>query len=152
MKSCPHCGCELAPPAGGKARSVEQIRRYFAMIKAAFTHWPETHERQFSSSEELRAYLQMKAGAREIGAQIPLTGLHKERAMLLVEAAIRGAGSHSKPVIHCETLVIFRPKSISFSRMAHADFCRLSDDVAAVIRNETGIDPEEMMRQTEAAA
>ena len=152
MKSCPHCGCELTQPSGGKARSVEQIRRFFAMIKAAFLHWPETHERQFSSSEELRAYLQMKAGAREIGAQIPLTGLPKERAMLLAEAAIRGAGSHSMPVIHGETLVIFRPKSISFAKMAHADFCRLNDDVAGVTRNETGNDLEELMRQTERAA
>lgn len=152
MKSCPHCGCELTQPAGGKPRSVDQIRRYFAMIRAAFLHWPEDNPRQFSSAEELRAFLQMKAGAREIGAQIPLTGLHKERAMMLVEAAIRGAGSHSMPVIHGDTLVVFRPKSISFSRMAHSDFCRLSDDVAEVIRNETGIDPDELMKQTERAA
>lgn len=146
MKSCPHCGCELAPSAGGKPRSVEQIRRYFAMIKAAHMHWPEWHERQFASSEELRAFLQMKAGAREIGAQIPLTGLSKERAMLLAEAAIRGAGSYAMPLIHGDMLVIFRPKSISFARMPHADFCKLSDDVAAVIEAETKIEIADLMQ------
>jgi len=152
MRDCPHCGCELAPSSGGKPRSVEQIRRYFAIIKAAFFHWPEDNERQFANSEELRAYLQMKAGAREIGAQIPLTGLPKERAMMLAEAAIRGAGSYAMPVIHGDTLVVFRPKSISFAKMAHADFCRLSDAVCDVIRAETGHDPDELLRQTERAA
>jgi hypothetical protein len=147
MKECPHCGCELTPAEGGKARSTEQLRRYFAMIRAAFTHWPEAHQHQFASSEELRAWLQMKAGAREIGAQIPMVGMSKERAMLLAEAAIRGAGSYAWPVIHGDTLVIFRPKSVSFAKMAHADFCKLSDDVADVIEAETGIKVDQLLRE-----
>lgn len=89
----------------------------------------------------------MKAGAREVGAQIPLTGLSKERAMLLAEAAIRGAGSYAFPVIHGDTLVIFRPKSVSFGKMAHSDFCKLSDAVADVILAETGIDAETLLRE-----
>ena len=147
MTDCPHCGCELTPTSGGKPRSSEQLRRYFAMIKAAFMHWPEAHQHQFASSEELRAWLQMKAGAREIGAQIPMTGMSKERAMLLAEAAIRGAGSYAWPVIHGDTLVIFRPKSVSFAKMAHSDFCKLSDDVAAVIEAETGIKVDDLLRE-----
>lgn len=147
MSTCPHCGCDLAPSSGGKTRSVEQIRRYFGMIRAAYHHWPESHERQFASAEELRAFVQMKAGAREVGAQIPLTGLSKERAMLLAEAAIRGAGSYAFPVIHGDTLVIFRPKSVSFGKMAHSDFCRLSDAVADVILAETGLDAETLLRE-----
>lgn len=143
MKSCPHCGCELAPE--GKARSGDQLRRYFAMIRAAFLHWPESHAHQFANAEELRAFVQMKAGHRTVGAQIPLTGMSKERAMLLAEAAIRGAGSYAMPVIHGDVLVIFRPKSISFGKLDHSSFCRLSDDVEAVIRNETGLDPEALL-------
>jgi len=122
------------------------------MIRAAFIHWPETHERQFSDAEECRAWLQMKAGAREVGAQIPLTGMSKERAMLLAEAAIRGAGSYAMPVIHGDTLVVFRPKSIAFASMPHVEFCRLTDAVADVIRAETGMDPEVLLRETERAA
>jgi len=147
MNACPNCGVELAPPAGGKPRSTEQLRRYFAMIRAAYLHWPELHERQFASADELRAWLQIKAGAREIGAQIPLSGMHRERAMLLVEAAIRGCGSMSFPVLHGDTLVVFRPKSVSFAKMAHADFCKLSDDVAAVIEAETGLRAEQLLRE-----
>lgn len=145
--TCPHCGCELTPPSGGKPRSGDQLRRYFAMIRAAYHHWPEHHERQWSSSEELRAYLQMRAGARVVGAQIPLSGISKERAMLLAEAAIRGAGSYAMPVMHGDVLVIFRPKSIAFDKMAHADFCKLSDDVSAVIEAETGLSTEQLLRE-----
>ena len=145
---CPVCGCAI----DREPRSLAQLRRYFAMIRATFHHWPESHERQFASEEECRKWLQMKAGHREIGATIPLTGMSKERAMLLAEAAIRAAGSYAVPVIHGDTLAIWRPKSIAFSKLGHKEACRLFDDVADVIRAETGIDPEEMMRETERAA
>ncbi len=149
MTDCPHCGCQIDEPKG-KPRSVEQIRRYFALIKAAFHHWPETHPHQFANVDELRSFLQMSAGHRETGAQIPISGMSKERAMLLAEAAIRGAGSYALPVIHGDTLVVFKPKSISFAKMAHADFCKLSDAVELVIAKETGIDTAKLL--TERAA
>ena len=145
MTGCPHCGCELSPAS--KLRSPEQLRRYFALVRAAFHHWPEQHDRQFANAEELRAFLQMKAGHRVVGAQIPLAGMSKERAMLLAEAAIRGAGSYAMPVIHGDVLVVFRPKSISFAKMRHEDFCKLSDAVEAVIRAETGLDPDQLLRE-----
>jgi hypothetical protein len=122
------------------------------MVKAAFHHWPETSERQFASEEECRKYLQMKAGHREIGATIPLVGIGKERAMMLVEAGIRAAGSYAVPVIHGDTLVVFRPLSIAFGKLDHTTACRLFDDVAEVIRNETGIDPEQLLKEHEQAA
>ncbi len=148
---CPSCGFD-AGPSNQKPRSVEQLRRHFGLIKAAFHHWPEAHERQFSDLEECRAWLQMKAGAREIGAQIPLTGMSKERAMLLAEAAIRGAGSYAMPIIHGDTLVVFRPKSIAFHKMPHAQFCALTDAVAEVIEAETGLQADDLLRETERAA
>lgn len=150
-QSCPHCGCILNEP-GKSPRSVPQLRRYFAMIKAAFHHWPETHSRQFSSVEELRAFLQMSAGFREIGATIPLTGMNKDRAVFLAEAAIRAAGSFALPILHGDTLVIFKPKSIAFAKLSHTEFCRLSDDVGEVIFNEIGVRGEQLLKETEAAA
>ena len=148
MSHCPHCGGDIERQA--KPRSSEQLRRYFALLKAAFHHWPERHAHQFANVEECRAFLQMKAGHREIGAQIPLTGMSKERAMLLAEAAIRGAGSYAMPVIHGDVLVIFRPRSVSFAKMAHHDFCRLSDMVESVLQAETGLTADQLL--TERAA
>ena len=143
--------CERCP-ARAKPRSPEQHRRYFALINAAFTHWPESHERQFASAEELRKWLQMKCGHREVGASIPLTGMQKERAMLLAEAAIRAAGAYAVPIIHGDTLVVFRPKSISFDKLAHKKACALFDEVAAFIEHEMGISAETLLKETEGAA
>jgi len=147
--TCPVCG--YAEPKKGKPRSIDQHRRYFQLVREAFVHWPESHEHQFANAEECRAYLQMKAGWREIGAQIPLSGISKERAMMLAEAAIRGAGSYAMPVLHGDTLVIFKPKSISFARMPHLEFCALNDAVENVIRDIIGVEPEQLLKERERA-
>ena len=141
---CDVCGCDSEKP-DGQPRSVAQIRRYFAVIRAAHTHWPEIHRAQFASPEECRAWLQMRAGYREVGAQIPMAGMSKERAMLLAEAAIRGAGSYAMPVIHGDVLVIFKPKSIAFGKMSHVAFCALASAVELVIEQETGIRVDDLM-------
>lgn len=148
---CPECGAVFAHD-GKKPRSLEQLRRYFAVMKAALYHWPETHERQFANTDELRAYLQMKAGHREVGAQIPLSGMSKERATLLAEAAIRGAGSYAMPIIHGDTLVIFKPKSIAFHKLSHQAFCALNSDIDAIVESEIGIHPDRLLKETESAA
>lgn len=131
---------------------MPQIRRYFAMIKAAFHHWPESHETQFASEEEARKWLQMKAGHREIGARIPLVGLNKDKAVALVEAAIRASGSYAVPVMHGGDLVVFVPKSIAFGKLSHLAACTLFDDVAAVIENEIGVPADRLMKEHERAA
>lgn len=150
VKHCPHCGSDLGEP--GKGRSVPQHRRFFALCRAAFDQWPEKAERQFTSAEELRKYFQMRAGYREIGAQIPLTGISRERAMLLAEASIRAAGAYAVPVIHGDTLVIFRPKSIAFDKLGHKDACALFDDVAAFIATEIGVPADQLLKEAETAA
>jgi hypothetical protein len=122
------------------------------MIKAALHHWPENAERQFASVDEIRAYLQMKAGYRETSATIPLVGIQRDRALFLAEAAIRAAGGYAMPVLHGDTLVIFKPKSISFAKMAHKDFCKLVDDVDDVILAEIGVRGEQLLKETENAA
>jgi hypothetical protein len=145
---CPTCGAK----AKAKVRSIDQHRRYFGLIRAAFHHWPETSERQFANEEELRAYVQIKAGYREVGAQIPLSGLNKDRALMLVEAAIRGSGSYAIPIFYKDSIVVFKPKSVSFEKMSHQEFCGLNESVATVIEQEIGISADELLRQTEAAA
>ena len=150
MTTCVHCGCDVETPS--KRRSVEQLRRYFAMIRAAFVHWPESHEWQFANAEELRSFLQIKAGYRVVGANIPLVGLNKDKALMLVAASIRGAGSFAIPTFYDNSIVVFKPKSIAFHKMGPAEFCALNDSVSVVIEQETGTPAAEFLRQTEAAA
>lgn len=151
MKSCPECGCVLDAKEG-KPRSTAQHRRYFSLIRAAFAQWPETHAYQFSSAEELRAYLQMRAGYREVGAQIPLTGIRKEQAKMLAEAAIRAAGSYAIPIIVADTLTVFRPKSIAFAKLSHQAACELFANVEAYIEEVIGVPGDQLLSETEKAA
>ncbi len=148
--NCPHCGCEIE--ASDKRRSLPHLRRYFALIRAAYHHWPETHATQFSDETECRKWLQMKAGHREIGARIPLVGMNKDRAVALVEAAIRAAGSYAVPVMHGGDLVVFVPKSIAFGKLSHLAACALFDGVADVIKDETGMDADTLLKEHERAA
>ena len=150
MSTCPCCGYNLSAKA--KPRSLEQHKRFFALMNAVYTHWPESHERQFANVEELRSFLTIKAGYRIVGAEIPLTGMSKEKALFIVEAGIRGAGSYAIPVFYKDKLIIFKPKSIAFGNMTPADFNALNDAVSTVIEQETGIPAEQILRETEAAA
>lgn len=149
---CEVCGHEPSATKGGKPRSVEQIRRYFKLIRQAYVHWPEGHPRQFASEEECRKWLQMKAGAREVGAELPLTGLQKDRALLLAEMAIRAAGAFAHPVLHGDRLVVWVPKSIKFSSMPHLEFCALAQSVEEVIAAEAGISAYDLLRNAKEAA
>ncbi len=150
MKTCPHCGC--SHDAQDRPRSVPQLRRYFAMIRAAYAHWPETADVQFSSEEECRKHVQMRAGWREVGARIPLVGVKPDTAKMLAAAAIAGAKAHAWPVIHDRELIVWVPRSISFATMGPQEFGQLSDAVAAVIKDMTGMDAETLMKEHERAA
>jgi 6-phosphofructokinase len=144
---CPTCGSERKSP-----RSVEQHRRFFSLMRAAFTNWPETHERQFSSEEELRKYLTMKAGHRELTARIPLTGIRKEQAVVLAEAAIRAAAAYAVAAVHGSELIIWKPKSIAFHKLGHLAFCELNSAVDEILLAEIGISGDELLQETERAA
>jgi hypothetical protein len=135
-----------------KPRSVDQLRRYFAMVRAAFTHWPEMSEVQFSSEDECRKFLQMSAGWRDVGARIPLVGVNPEHARLLVAAAIKGAGAFARPVVHKGELIVWIPLSISFNSMGPQEFGQLSDAVAVVIKDMTGLDADTLLKESERAA
>jgi len=143
---CPACAAKAKP------RSPEQHRRFFALMKATFMHWPETHERQFASKDEMRKWLQMKAGWREVGAQIPIAGIPKDKALFLAKAAIQAAESFAEPVFYKDNLVIFKPKSIAFAKMGPAEFNALNDAVSQVIEMEIGIPADRLLKETESAA
>jgi hypothetical protein len=147
-KTCPHCGGGLD---GGKPRSLEQHRRYFALMRAVFHHWPEAHPTQFSNEQECRVWLQMKAGHRQIGVRTPL-GEDRNRDLFVAEAAIRGCGSNAMPVIFADELVVWKPKSIAFGKLGHEAFCKLNDEIDAVIKAETGLDADQLLKEHEAAA
>ncbi len=147
--NCPSCGQSFGKR---EPRSYQQLKRFFSVVRVSFHHWPETSSRQFANEDELRAWLTMKAGYRDIAARIPLVGLNRDRALMLVEASIRAAGSYAMPVIHKGDIVIFKPRSISFAKLGHSEFCKLNDAVEAVIEQEVGVPVGTLLKKHEAAA
>lgn len=122
------------------------------MIRAVFHHWPETADVQFSSEDECRKHLQMRAGWRDVGARIPLVGVKPDAARMLASAAIAGARAHAWPVVHKGELIVWIPRSIAFHKMGPQEFGQLSDAVATVVTDMAGLDVESLMKETERAA
>jgi alpha-N-acetylglucosamine transferase len=153
MKTCHHCGGDL-DQRPGKPRSIEQNRRYHAMITAAFHHWPEPKEgeRRFANREELRKHLQMRAGHREVAVHMPLDGMSPEQALMVARASIEATGEYAFPVIFDGALIVFKPKSVAFEKLKHADACKLFDDVADLIEQAIGVTADKLLKESEKVA
>ena len=149
--TCPCCDAKFDPTRAGKPRSIDQHRRFFAMVGAAYHHWPESHATQFADKTECRKWLTMKAGERDLVLRMPISGMKPEAAVIVATAAMKAAGAHAVAVAHKSELCVWAPRSIRFDRMSHLTFCALNDAVADVIKSEIGKDAEELMSKTEVA-
>lgn len=147
MSNCPRCGCEIEQKAKSKARSVPQHRRYFALVRAAFNHWPETHRFQPLTEERLRKWIQARAG-HAIITSIDLAPMTKEEAVSAIAAALIAAAlkdehyfTHQKGAM----FYVIRSRSIAFDELPHIAACALFDAVAEVIEAETGLKVAQIM-------
>lgn len=154
--TCPHCGCKI--DAKSRPRSVDQLRRFFGVLRAMFRHWPETAEFQPDSEEALRKWVLVKAGHRET-TDIPVAwaedqpGLTKLTA-LSIESAVKAAGAYAFVRPHPEGGIVrvFKAKSIAFNKLGQEEFNALNDAVEVEYEKETGLDPETVLREDEKAA
>lgn len=144
MSSCPHCGGDLDGKPKGKPRSVPQHRRYYALVKAAHSHWPESHRFQPTSAEHLRKYLQAKAGYHVIQT-IDTAGMDATQAIVAVAAALKAADQPSFQSVVGSKFHIVSSKSIDFDTLPHLAACALFDAVADTIKSETGLDADAIM-------
>lgn len=129
-----------------KPRSIEQHRRFFGLVGAAYHQWPEKHAFKPINSEHLRAWLLCQAGHR-VESRVDLSGDASETARVLpiITAALlrQYCWAESCGV----TLYVTAAKSIAFDKLPHREFCKLCDEVADVIAAETGLDPEALLRE-----
>lgn len=149
---CPCCEHVFDTSKTQKPRSLEQHRRFFGLIRAAYHHWPESHEWQFADETECRKWLTMKAGYRELVLQMPMTGMKADIAAIVVGAAFKAVKAFAVAVPYKGQLVVWTPKSIAFMRMPHMEFCALNTAVEDVIKSVFGITGDELLEQHKAAA
>lgn len=156
MTTCPHCGGKIDGKA--KPRSLEQLRRFFGVLRAMYAHWPESAEFRPESEEHLRKWALIKAGHKET-TDVPVSfaedepGLTKLTA-LAIEGALKAAGAYAFIRPHPEggLVRVFKAKSIAFDKLGQADFNALNDAVETVYTHETGLDPEQVLKEHERAA
>lgn len=147
---CPTCGAKTP-----HIRSPDQHKRYFAVLRAAFHHWPEAKDWQFAEFEEFRKHVQMALGYREIAARFAaetLVGTPPKLVVSLVGAAVRAAGAYAVPVVHKGDVVIWRPVSIAVENMGHAKFCELNRALDVWCVDELGVDGDTLLAEMLAAA
>lgn len=152
--ACPSCEVTFDLNKIGKPRSPQQHARFFAIVRAAFFHWPEKHLEQFSTQEAFRGWLIMKAGPawRDEVARVHLSGMRVEHAKMLATQIITCLDEKATSRVHNGVMVVFRPKSIRFDKLSHLGFCALNDAVAEVIAAEMHVTVDELLNQHEGAA
>lgn len=141
--TCPCCDYTWEP---GRPRSLPQHRRFFAIVKQAFDNWPESHDRQFASSDECRRWLVAKAGYRDTVLDVPLVAVRPDVIITIVSAALQACNPGAFAAVKGGRLLVVRAKSIKFSSMRPQEFGALCDDVAAVVERETGIVVDEALQ------
>lgn len=147
---CPNCGFPLSEHA--RARSPQDHRRFFGVIAATFHHWPEAHEFQPDSSEHLRSFLLCKAGYRTVTTIDCPDEADVRVIAAAAEAAVKAAGVHAFIRPHGAGLAVFSAKSIAWDKLDQAGFHQIRDAVESVIRAETGLEPNDILKHTEQAA
>lgn len=134
-----------------KPRSIDQHRRFFSLMKAVYDQWPEAHRFQPDNAEHLRAWLLVRAGHHTVHTFSP-DGDQDSFAKWVPVIIATMTGKHAWCRAHGSELHVCVPLSIAFDKLEHKAFCKLNDDVDEVIRLDTGLDPDKLLKEAEAAA
>lgn len=125
-------------------RSSEDHRRFFALVNAAFTHWPEQHDFRPDNAEHLRAWLLCKAGYRKttmIETDEPAA------TVVAIEAAFRAADTYAFVRPYGDGVAVYSPKSLRFDKTDQKAFNAVRDEVSSIIESVIGVTAEQLLRE-----
>jgi hypothetical protein len=147
---CSECGSifNWLPHGEQKARSPEQHRRFFLVMKLCFEAWPQDHPEQFTRVGHLRNWLTMKAGKeyREVDSILPIEGMPREIVYMLAKQLVTRGDEYRLPVVHGDKLYIWKAKSLSFLTMGHRAFNELNTRIEDFIKAETKLEPDSLIK------
>jgi hypothetical protein len=133
-------------------RSVSQHRRFFGLVRALYQHWPERIEFQPDTEEHLRAYLLVKAGYRSVKTFYPeVKGMSADFAKMLPVVTALMLHRYCWAWADGEAVKVCAPESIAFNKLPHKKACEVLNNVEEFLRT-LGIEPDEVLKQNEAAA
>jgi hypothetical protein len=127
-------------------------RRFFAVVKEAFIHWPVNAEFQADDAEHLRAWLLTKVGYRT-QTEIPHKGLEPAAVSAIAVAVIRASGKQSFPAVHNGRIYILTPKSIAKAKSKHKELVGVFESVEHLVCNVLGIEScDQLLKEQEKVA
>ena len=150
MSHCPNCGTVIE-----HARSGPDHRRFFALISAAFTNWPEHHEHQPANEEVLRAYLLIRAGHIDVvEVEIPTSSEESEAERARVRAIVEGACravicrlAYYEMRVGDRALQIISAKSIDYATVRkQREFNGVREAVELIIEDALGRPAEQILK------
>jgi hypothetical protein len=148
ISRCPDCGAIL------RGRSLPDMRRFFGVLRKAYQNWPELHEFQPSSEEELRAWCLVRAKYLEVEHVAYPEFAHddphiKKIFRLAVEgsfAAIHRRRGYAELRVTAAGIDIITPRSIAFASLSQKEFNPVRDEVEAVIEDALGVTAEQLLQ------
>jgi len=152
MSICPHCGCEIEK----RPRSLQDHRRLFGLLRAAFMHWPERHPFQPTSEEHLRAWLLIEAGHHDVEfIAYPDDASEAVKALFRLAIEATHAACHRKRGyaslrVSAGGVEVFTAKSINWSQVSQREFGPIRDAIQDIIETALGVSAEQLL--TERAA
>ncbi len=153
IHNCPECGCIFECAA--KARSRPDHNRFFAIIDAAFPHWPENAEFQPRDSKQLRAYLTVKAGHINVTPVPVPEGYSESEAIrslyrVAVEStakACAGEAGYNDTRVSAAGIEIIAPRSIDYATVSQKEFGPIRDAILGIIEDTLGVPADQLLRE-----
>lgn len=152
---CPECGYVLEdakPVPRGKPRSYPQLKRFFAIIAAAFEQWRHDHEFRPRNKDHLRYWLEVQAGHFTVDKTIKINNADPDVIFEVLSAVMSVNEDHKQFIdVDCDLITVKRVHSIAYEKLPHESACALFNEVDAVLAAE-GFDPEQLLRERGKAA
>lgn len=147
--ACPNCGVSFDARKPHRPRSVEEHRRFFGIVAAAFGSWPELHEFQPESREHLRAWLICQSGPQYRTVEtftLPDAPVTIVATMMgIIEALLQREEGFKFARWRGDVISITRPKSLRFDRMKQGEFHELNERVSTIVSDALGVDIETLL-------
>ncbi len=142
---CPCCGQEKPSP-----RNAERHKLFFAILPKAFENWPSTYEEfQPLSTDHLRKWLTYKAGWCTM-RELAIEGPNKRIVVTALKFFLESGNQETFYTTTAKSIREYRPKSIAWNKCKEDEFKRILDTAGDIIATVTGMQIEDMKRETAA--
>lgn len=143
---CPKCRelitDDLRLPAGHRA--------FFAFLSHAFDSWPEEHAFHATNAEHLRAWVLVSLGHIDPPMTWTIANERERKTLMPFVTSLMAhemrSGRYCWVQENGGKIEIVHPVSLAWKTMGQAKFAKISNDVAAFIKEVAGIDMDEWLK------